>query len=110
MPLFEIDQSPLAVSRRENAHRFFCLPELLYVALKNQVNIDRGYPMGLTRDALQATVSLPTAPDGKKLIAIDCWRFTAADDVMLAPYLANGSIVELTHAEYIALLPTPSFP
>jgi hypothetical protein len=52
--------------------------------------------------------SLAEATDGSgKLIAIDCWRFTEADDQMLEGPINAGSVEELTHQTFLSIKPQP---
>jgi hypothetical protein len=97
-PLTEIEQS-----RADTGFRFYvCAPET-YTALAAAVDASRGYPKQHTKRGLPPVEELPDATDGSgKLVAIDCWRFTSQDDVMLAG--ATG-VQELTQNEFGALKP-----
>jgi hypothetical protein len=71
------------------------------------VDSDRGYPnkQGTTLTGLPPVANLAEATDGSgRLIAIDCWRFTANDDAMLED--AEG-VQELTQLEFLAIKPEP---
>ena len=100
-PLTEIEQS-----RADTGFRYYvCDPET-YTALAAAVDASRGYPKQHTKRGLPPVEELPDATDGSgKLIAIDCWRFTVYDDVMLA---GAAGVQELTQLEYLAIKPQPS--
>ena len=102
-PLTEIEQS-----RADTGFRYYvCQPDV-YTALAAGVDQSRGYPnkQQTTLTGLPPVEQLADATDGSgKLIAIDCWRFTEADDQMLEGPLANSSIIEVTKLEYSALKP-----
>lgn len=97
-PLTDIEQS-----RADTGFRFYvCDPET-YTALAAAVDASRGYPKQHTKRGLPLAEELPDATDGSgKLVAIDCWRFTANDDAMLEG--ATG-VEELTHLKFGVLQP-----
>ena len=99
-PLTEIEQS-----RADTGFRYYvCEPET-YTALAAAVDASRGYPKQHTKRGLPPVEELPDATDGSgKLIAIDCWRFTVYDDVMLE---GAAGVQELTQLEYLAIKPQP---
>ncbi len=101
----DIDNTPLGISRRENTHRYFQLPVALYNGLCAAIDAKRDYPSGGTLRGLQPAAELPKAPNGHVLIAIDKWRFDSTDEAMIAPYIAQGVLVELPRAAFEALLP-----
>jgi len=105
-PLTEIEQS-----RADTGFRYYVVQPDVYTALAAGVDQARGYPnkQGTTLTGLPPVEQLADATDGSgKLIAIDCWRFTAADDQMLAGPIASGTVTELTHLEFINLKPQPT--
>lgn len=99
-PLTEIEQS-----RADTGFRYYvCDPET-YTALSSAVDASRGYPWQHTLRGLPPVDELPDAVGmNGKLVAIDCWRFTAEDDAMLES--ATG-VQELTELEYLAVKPQP---
>ena len=102
-PLTDIEQS-----RADTGFRYYVVQPDVYTGLVTAVDTDRGYPnkQGTTITSLPPVESLADATDGSgKLIAIDCWRFTANDDAML-----DGTIgvQEITQLEFLALKPQPS--
>jgi hypothetical protein len=101
-PLTEIEQS-----RAVTGFRYYVVDPTVYDALSTAVDQSRGYPWRYTERGLPLVDSLPDASDGsgRKLIAIDSWRFTTADDEMLEGPLQAGTCEELTYLEYIALKP-----
>ena len=105
-PLTEIEQS-----RADTGFRYYvCQPDV-YTALAAGVDQSRGYPnkQGTTLTGLPPVEQLSDATDGSgKLIAIDCWRFTEADDQMLEGPLEAGSIEELTDQTFLSLKPAPT--
>ena len=102
-PLTDIEQS-----RADTGFRYYVVqPDELYTGLVSAVDTDRGYPnkQGTTLTGLPPVESLAEATDGSgRLIAIDCWRFTANDDAMLEG--AEG-VQELTQLEFLAIKPEP---
>ena len=100
-PLTDIEQS-----RADTGFRYYVVkPDELYTGLVAAVDADRGYPNPNTFTGLPPVESLAEATDGSgRLIAIDCWRFTANDDVMLEG--AEG-VQELTQLEFLAIKPEP---
>ena len=102
-PLTEIEQS-----RADTGFRYYAVQPTTYTGLVAAVDTDRGYPnrQRTTITSLPPVESLADATDGSgKLIAIDCWRFTANDDAMLES--ATG-VQELTQLEFLAIKPEPS--
>ncbi len=99
-PLTDIEQS-----RADTGYRYYvCDPET-YTALSAAVDESRGYPWQHTLRGLPPVDELPDAVGVTgKLVAIDCWRFTEADDAMLEG--ATG-VQELTYLEYLAVKPQP---
>lgn len=103
-PLTDIEQS-----RADTGFRYYVVqPDELYTGLVSAVDTDRGYPnkQGTTLTGLPPVESLAEATDGSgRLIAIDCWRFTANDDAML-----NGvdGVQELTQLEFLSIKPEPT--
>ena len=98
-PLTDIEQS-----RADTGFRYYVVkPDELYTGLVAAVDADRGYPNPNTFTGLPPVESLAEATDGSgRLIAIDCWRFTANDDAMLED--AEG-VQELTQLEFLAIKP-----
>ena len=100
-PLTEIEQS-----RADTGFRYYVVkPDELYTGLVAAVDSDRGYPnkQGTTLTGLPPVDSLAEATDGSgRLIAIDCWRFTENDDLMLEE---TDGVEELTQLEFLALKP-----
>jgi len=102
-PLTDIEQS-----RADTGFRYYVVqPDELYTGLVAAVDSDRGYPnkQGTTLTGLPPVANLAEATDASgKLIAIDCWRFTANDDAMLED--AEG-VQELTQLEFLSIKPQP---
>jgi hypothetical protein len=101
-PLTEIEQS-----RADTGFRYYVVQPDIYTALVAGVDQTRGYPnkQGTTLTGLPPVEQLADATDGSgKLIAIDCWRFTEADDQMLE---GTPGVQELTHLEFLAIKPSP---
>jgi hypothetical protein len=105
-PLTEIEQS-----RADTGFRYYvCQPDT-YTALASGVDQSRGYPnkQGTTLTGLPPVEQLADATDGSgKLIAIDCWRFTANDDAMLEGPINAGSVEELTEQTFLSIKPAPT--
>ena len=101
-PLTEIEQS-----RADTGFRYYVVqPDELYTGLVAAVDADRGYPNPNTFTGLPPVENLAEATDGSgRLIAIDCWRFTANDDAMLEG--AEG-VQELTQLEFLSIKPQPT--
>ena len=102
-PLTEIEQS-----RADTGFRYYAVEPATYTGLVLAVDTDRGYPnrQRTTITSLPPVESLAEATDGSgKLIAIDCWRFTANDDAMLD---GTSGVQELTQLEFLAIKPEPS--
>jgi len=105
-PLTEIEQS-----RADTGFRYYVVQQDVYTSLASAVDADRGYPnkQRTTLTGLPPVEQLADATDGSgKLIAIDCWRFTEADDQMLEGPLASGSVEELTYQTFLSLKPQPT--
>ena len=99
-PLTDIEQS-----RADTGYRYYVCDPQTYTALASAVDATRGYPWQHTLRGLPPVDELPDAVGvSGKLIAIDCWRFTAEDDAMLED--ATG-VQELTQLEYLAVKPQP---
>jgi hypothetical protein len=99
-PLTDIEQS-----RADTGFRYYVCDPQTYTALASAVDASRGYPWKHTHRGLPSVDDLPDATDGSgKLIAIDCWRFTANDDAMLD---GTAGVQELTQLEFLALKPPP---
>ena len=101
-PLTDIEQS-----RADTGFRYYVVQPDVYTGLSAAVDADRGYPnkQGTTLRGLPPVENLAEATDGSgSLIAIDCWRFTANDDALLAG--AEG-VQELTQLEFLAIKPVP---
>ena len=99
-PLTEIEQS-----RADTGFRYYVVQPDVYTGLVSAVDADRGYPnkQGTTLTGLPPVDSLAQATDDSgKLIAIDCWRFTEKDDLMLE---GTEGVEELTQLEFLALKP-----
>ena len=94
-------------SRADTGIRYYVVqPDELYTGLVAAVDADRGYPNPNTFTGLPPVESLAEATDGSgRLIAIDCWRFTANDDAMLED--AEG-VQELTQLEFLSIKPQPT--
>mgnify|MGYP003653492791 FL=1 len=102
-PLTELEQS-----RADTGFRYYIVQPDVYTGLTNAVDADRGYPnkQGTTLRGLPPVENLAEATDGSgRLIAIDCWRFTANDDALLDG--ADG-VQELTQTEFLLLKPQPT--
>ena len=101
-PLTDIQQS-----RADTGFRYYVVkPDELYTGLVAAVDADRGYPNPNTFTGLPPVESLAEATDGSgRLIAIDCWRFTANDDALLEG--AEG-VQELTQLEFLSIKPQPT--
>ena len=101
-PLTELQQS-----RADTGFRYYVVkPDELYTGLVAAVDADRGYPNPNTFTGLPPVETLAEATDGSgRLIAIDCWRFTANDDAMLEG--AEG-VQELTQLEFLSIKPQPT--
>jgi len=102
-PLTDIEQS-----RADTGFRYYVVqPDELYTGLVAAVDADRGYPnkQGTTLTGLPPVANLAEATDASgKLIAIDCWRFTANDDAMLE---GTDGVQELTQLEFLSIKPQP---
>jgi hypothetical protein len=100
-PLTDIEQS-----RADTGFRYYVVqPDELYTGLVAAVDADRGYPNPNTFTGLPPVESLAEATDGSgRLIAIDCWRFTAKDDALLD---GVDGVHELTQLEFLAIKPEP---
>lgn len=100
-PLTDIEQS-----RADTGFRYYVVqPDELYTGLVAAVDADRGYPNPNTFTGLPPVESLAEATDGSgRLIAIDCWRFTANDDALLD---GVDGVQELTQLEFLAIKPEP---
>ena len=99
-PLTDIEQS-----RADTGFRYYVVQPDVYSGLVSAVDADRGYPnkQGTTLTGLPPVDSLAQATDDSgKLIAIDCWRFTSNDDLMLE---GTEGVEELTQLEFLALKP-----
>ena len=99
-PLTDIEQS-----RADTGFRYYVVQPDVYTGLVSAVDADRGYPnkQGTTITGLPPFDSLAQATDDScKLIAIDCWRFTEKDDLMLE---GTEGVEELTQLEFLALKP-----
>ena len=99
-PLTDIEQS-----RADTGFRYYVVQPDVYTGLVSAVDADRGYPnkQGTTLTGLPPVDSLAQATDDSgKLIAIDCWRFTEKDDLMLE---GTEGVEELTQLEFLALKP-----
>ena len=100
-PLTDIEQS-----RADTGFRYYVVqPDELYTGLVAAVDADRGYPNPNTFTGLPPVETLAEATDGSgRLIAIDCWRFTANDDAMLE---GSEGVQELTQLEFLSIKPEP---
>ena len=102
-PLTDIEQS-----RADTGFRYYVVqPDELYTGLVSSVDADRQFPnkQKTTLTSLPPVESLAEATDGSgRLIAIDCWRFTANDDALLD---GVDGVQELTHLEFLAIKPEP---
>jgi hypothetical protein len=100
-PLTDIEQS-----RADTGFRYYVVkPDELYTGLVAAVDADRGYPNPNTFTGLPPVETLAEATDGSgRLIAIDCWRFTANDDALLD---GVDGVQELTQLEFLAIKPEP---
>ena len=102
-PLTEIEQS-----RATTGYRHYVVQPDVYTAMVAAVDESRGYPNPTTLTGLPPVEQLAEATDGSgRLIAIDCWRFNAADKAMLEGPLADGSIQELHQLDYLSIKPAP---
>ena len=101
-PLTEIEQS-----RADTGFRYYVVQPDVYTGLSAAVDADRGYPnkQGTTITGLPPVANLAEATDGSgRLIAIDCWRFTANDDALLE---GTEGVQELTQLEFLSIKPQP---
>ena len=99
-PLTDIEQS-----RADTGYRYYVCDPQTYTALSSAVDESRGYPWQHTLRGLPPVDELPDAVGVTgKLVAIDCWRFTAEDDAMLEDAVG---VQELTQLEYLAVKPQP---
>jgi hypothetical protein len=99
-PLTDIEQS-----RADTGFRYYVVQPDVYTGLVSAVDADRGYPnkQGTTLTGLPPVANLAEATDDSgRLIAIDCWRFTENDDLMLEE---TDGVEELTQLEFLALKP-----
>jgi len=99
-PLTDIEQS-----RADTGFRYYVVQPDVYTGLVAAVDSDRGYPnkQGTTLTGLPPVANLAEATDDSgRLIAIDCWRFTENDDLMLEE---TDGVEELTQLEFLALKP-----
>ncbi len=104
IPLTELEQS-----RADTGFRYYIVQPDVYVALSAGVDQSRGYPNQNTLRGLPPVEQLAEATDGSGLmIAIDCWRFNAADDQMLAGPIEDGTIEEVTEQTYLSVKPQPT--
>lgn len=104
IPLTELEQS-----RADTGFRYYIVQPDVYVALSAGVDQSRGYPNQNTLRGLPPVEQLAEATDGSGLmIAIDCWRFNAADDQMLAGPIGDGTIEEVTEQTYLSVKPQPT--
>jgi len=102
-PLTDIEQS-----RADTGFRYYVVQPDVYTGLAAAVDADRGYPnkQGTTLTGLPPVDSLAEATDGSgRLIASDCWRFTANDDAMLE---GTSGVQELTQLEFLSIKPQPT--
>ncbi|MBK1835014.1 hypothetical protein [Roseibacillus ishigakijimensis] len=106
----ELELTPLEASLAATGLRFFAVSPEAYPALCAQIDESRGYPHGegtsaVTVRGLPLPEDLATANDGsgRLLISIDGWRFTAADDVLVADAIEAGAVVELIHEDWEAM-------
>ena len=102
-PLTDIQQS-----RADTGFRYYVVQPDVYTGLSAAVDADRGYPnkQGTTLRGLPPVETLAEATDASgKLIAIDCWRFTANDDAMLE---GTEGVQELTQLEFLSIKPQPT--
>ncbi len=104
IPLTELEQS-----RADTGFRYYIVQPDVYVALSAGVDQSRGYPNQNTLRGLPPVEQPAAATDGSGLmIAIDCWRFKAADDPMLAGPIEDGTIEEVTEQTYLSVKPQPT--
>lgn len=104
--------TPLEQSAATTGRRYFVTAGVVYDALCQQIDANRGFPAGVgtkaaTLRGLPPADKLPVDGQGRVLVNIDQWRITPDDEGMLAPAIAAGHVSELTAAEYASLLPTP---
>ena len=100
-PLTDIEQS-----RADTGFRYYVCDPQTYTALSSAVDESRGYPWQHTLRGLPPVDELPDAVGVTgKLVAIDCWRFTANDDAMLE---GTPGVQELTQLEFLAIKPQPT--
>jgi len=91
----------------DETHRYFKCDGATYTQLAAAVDQSRGYPRGVGTRAVTlrglppfGELELANDNSGRGLIAIDKWRFTPADDELLAPAIGAGLIEELTAEEF----------
>lgn len=105
-PLTEIEQS-----RADTGFRYYVVQPAVYAALSAGVDQSRGYPnkQQTTLTGLPPVEQLADATDGSgKLIAIDCWRFTATDDQMMEGPIEAGTVEEVTEQTFLSIKPEPT--
>lgn len=95
----------------DETHRFFKCDGATYTQLAAAVDQSRGYPRGVGTRAVTLRglppfdeLELANDDSGRGLIAIDNWRFTPADDELIAPAIGAGLIEELTKTEFESLI------
>jgi len=99
--------TPIEQSRADTGFRYYVVQPDIYTDLVAKVDQSRGYPNKerTTLTGLPPVEQLADAADESgKLIAIDCWRFTPADDELIAPAIGAGLIEELTKTEFESLI------
>lgn len=94
----------------DDSHRFFACEGATYTQLAAAVDQSRGYPRGVGTKAVTLRglppfeeLELANDESGRGLIAIDRWRFTPADDDLLAPAIGAGLIEELSYESFVGL-------
>jgi len=91
----------------DETHRYFKCDPATYTQLAAAVDQSRGYPRGVGTRAVTlrglppfGELELANDNSGRGLIAIDKWRFTPADDELIAPAIQGGLVEELTAEEF----------
>lgn len=110
----ETPLTPIEQSRAATGRRHYRVDPATYSQLAAGVDQLRGYPRGVgtkaqTLRGLSLIANLQVANDGSGhvLVSLELWRFTTADDEMMAPAIEAGLVTELTQDEFNVLKPTP---
>ena len=84
-----------------STHRFFRVEPTSYLGLTSYVDSSRGYPTETTDRGLPLFEWLLHEEEtGWGLIAIDKWRFTDDDEVVITKAINDGVVEEITEESY----------